>query len=187
MKLHRCLSAALSALALAAAGPALAFPPQGAGAKPCAVCHKLTPAEAEAALKGLVDKVLEVRPSEVAGLWDVDVEKQGRKIPVYLHFSKKYVIAGNVIRLDTTEDLTREREVDLNRVDFASIPLDDAVVIGNPKAARKVVVFDDPECPYCVKLHPEMKKVVEQRKDVAFFIKMLPLKIHPTARKKAEA
>jgi len=32
-----------------------------------------------------------------------------------------------------------------------------------------------------------MKKVIEKRKDIAFYIKMLPLKIHPNAYEKAKA
>jgi len=32
-----------------------------------------------------------------------------------------------------------------------------------------------------------MKKVIEERKDIAFYIKMFPLKIHPAAYEKAKA
>ena len=32
-----------------------------------------------------------------------------------------------------------------------------------------------------------MKKVIEKRKDIAFYIKMFPLKIHPKAYEKAKA
>jgi len=32
-----------------------------------------------------------------------------------------------------------------------------------------------------------MKKVIEERKDIAFYIKMFPLKIHPEAYEKAKA
>ena len=32
-----------------------------------------------------------------------------------------------------------------------------------------------------------MKKIIEERKDVAFYIKMLPLKIHPGAYEKSKA
>ena len=32
-----------------------------------------------------------------------------------------------------------------------------------------------------------MKKIVEERKDIAFYIKMFPLKIHPQAYEKAKA
>jgi thiol:disulfide interchange protein DsbC len=32
-----------------------------------------------------------------------------------------------------------------------------------------------------------MKKIIEERKDIAFFIKMFPLKMHPQAYEKAKA
>ncbi|RMG84094.1 MAG: DsbC family protein [Candidatus Dadabacteria bacterium] len=147
----------------------------------------MTQKEAEAALGKLVDKVLGVREAVVPGMWEVDVEKRGQKLPVFLDYSKRYVITGDVIDLEQMTSVTRERFIELNRIDPSVIPLEDAVVIGDPKAPNRIVVFDDPECPFCKKLHPEMKKVVQKRQDVAFFIKMLPLKIHPNARKKAQA
>jgi len=128
-----------------------------------------------------------VDQAEVPGLFAVDVEKQGRKIPVYLDYSKRYLLTGDVIDLQTMQSLVRDRMIELNRIDPSIVPVDDAIVIGDPQAPVRVVVFDDPECPYCKKIHPEMKKVVEQRKDVAFFVKMLPLKIHPDARRKAKS
>ncbi len=178
--------AACLALA-AAASPAAAFPAAKNNPGQCTECHKLTPAEAQEVLKTLVDSVVAVRPSEVPGLWAVDVEKQGRKLPVFLDFSGRYLVTGDVIDLQSMESLTRERMVDLNRVDASRIPLDDAIVIGDPKAPVKIVVFDDPECPFCKKIHPEMEQAAAKRKDVAFFIKMLPLKMHPDAARKAKA
>jgi thiol:disulfide interchange protein DsbC len=184
-----CLAAGLSALS---STPAMPFAPEGRADGDCVDCHSLTQDEARERLKrlisaGQVDRVVEVRTSGVPGLYEVAIEKQKRKYPLYLDFSKRYLIVGNVIELETMENLAKEREIDLNRVDPSVIPLNDAVVIGDPEAETKIVVFDDPECPYCVKLHPEMKATVEKRKDVAFFIKMLPLKIHPSARDKAKA
>jgi thiol:disulfide interchange protein DsbC len=172
---------------LFAAGPGAASMSPGCADKPCGTCHSLGKAEAESLLSGLVDRVLAVREGSVPGFFELDLEKAGRKIPVYLHYSKRYLVTGDVVDLKTKESLTKDRFIDLNRVDTAGIPLDDAIVIGNPRAAVKVVVFDDPECPFCQKIHPEMQRAVELRPDVAFFIKMLPLKIHPNARKKAEA
>ncbi|WP_461393664.1 DsbC family protein [Deferrisoma sp.] len=166
---------------------ALAFMTDGCGSGKCSDCHTLTQKEAEAALGKLVDKVLGVREAAVPGMWEVDVEKRGQKLPVFLDYSKRFVITGDVIDLEKMTSVTRERYIDLNRIDPSVIPLEDAVVIGDPEAPTRIVVFDDPECPFCKKLHPEMKKVVQKRPDVAFFIKMLPLKIHPNARKKAQA
>ena len=175
------------ALSLAAAGPALGFAGTGSGNKPCTECHKLTQDEAKGILKNLVEKVLSVEASEVQGLWVIDVESRGRKGPLYLDFSKKYLVSGNVIRLETMENLTQTRMTDLNRVDVSKIPLGDAVVIGKSSAKHKIVVFDDPECPYCQKLQTEMNLVVSKRDDVAFYIKMFPLASHPTAFEKAKA
>jgi thiol:disulfide interchange protein DsbC len=44
-----------------------------------------------------------------------------------------------------------------------------------------VIVFTDPECPYCKKLHIEMIEVVKADPNIAFLIKLMPLKMHPNA------
>jgi thiol:disulfide interchange protein DsbC len=49
------------------------------------------------------------------------------------------------------------------------------------------VVFTDPDCPYCRKLHEEMKQVLAKRKDVAFYIFLFPLEMHKDAYKKVQA
>jgi len=160
----------------------------GCGAGACKDCHSLTPEEAGTLLEGLVDRVRAVRFSEVGGLWEIDAEKGGSHFPLYIDYSKQFVLSGRVIRISTREDMTRRRVMEMNTVDRSKIPLEDALVLGSPSASRKVIVFDDPECPYCIKLHAEMKKVVEKNPDVAFYIKMFPLvKIHPKSYDKARA
>ncbi|MDW7709719.1 MAG: DsbC family protein [Deferrisomatales bacterium] len=166
---------------------ALAFPETQGSSRKCTDCHNLTTQEAAELLRPLVDAVLDVRPSRLPGFWDVDVERQGQKLPVSLDYGRRFLVTGDVIDLQTMESVTRERMVDLHRVDVSRIPLDDAIVIGDPKAPVKIVVFDDPECPFCQKIHPEMKKAAAQRPEVAFFIKMFPLKMHPDAARKARS
>jgi thiol:disulfide interchange protein DsbC len=58
--------------------------------------------------------------------------------------------------------------------------------MGDPAAAKKLVVFTDPECPYCSKLHAELKKLVAVNRDVAVYLKLFPLKSHPNAYAKAQ-
>ncbi|MEW6488636.1 MAG: DsbC family protein [Thermodesulfobacteriota bacterium] len=173
-------------LALAAAGSAQAFPKESGAAGDCSACHTLGREEAETLLKGLPLKVLGVEPSEVPGQWEVDVESgQGQKGPVYVDFSKKYLFSGNLLNLVTKENLTQRRMIELNRVDFAKIPLNDAIVIGDPAAPNKVAVFTDPDCPYCRKLHPVLAETAEKRKDVAFYVKIYS--INPKSYDKAKA
>ena len=165
---------------------AMAFQEAGCGAGDCRDCHSVSRDEVARLLKGKVTEVLDVKRSEVPGLWDVEAVYNGQKLPFYIDFSKKYLISGNVIRLKNNENVTQENFVKMNKVDRAKISLDDAIILGDAGAENKIIVFDDPECSYCSKLHPEMKSVVAQRPDIAFFIKMFPLAMHPHAKSKAQ-
>ena len=153
----------------------------GCGAGTCNDCHSITKEETALLLGTMVDKVNSVEFSEIPGMWVAEVEKGDRKLPVYIDFSKKYLVSGNVIRLDDKENLTKKRSARMNKVDVSTIPLDDALLVGKPTAKNKVVVFTDPECPYCKKLHEELKEVVRIDPNIAFLIKLFPLKMHPNA------
>ncbi|MBI5639847.1 MAG: DsbC family protein [Nitrospirae bacterium] len=154
----------------------------------CSKCHTLTKDEAATLLKDIIPngKILDVRMTQLKALWEVDVETQGRKMPVYVDFSKKYLVSGTLIDIKGKKNLTEERLSEINRVDASKIPLKDALVMGSKDARDKVIVFTDPDCPYCAKLHDEIKKVIMERKDIAFFIKMFPLPSHKGAFEKSK-
>ena len=72
---------------------------------------------------------------------------------------------------------------DLNRIDFAALPLDKAIkeVRGNGK--RQVAVFSDPDCPYCKRLEVEFAQMT----DITIYNFMMPIpSLHPRAQNKAE-
>lgn len=158
-----------------------AFPKDSCGEQRCVDCHTLTMEEAKYLLGKQADQVLNVEPSEVQAMWVVEVEKKGKRFPVYVDFTKSFVMRGEILRLKDGENITTQRIASLNRVDVAAIPLADALILGKPKALKKVIVFTDPQCSYCKKLHAEMKKVVALDPSIAFYIKMMPLNIHPEA------
>ncbi|MHB1011718.1 MAG: DsbC family protein [Desulfobacteria bacterium] len=167
----------LAALLLLFAVPA-AYPAMGEGCATgaCTDCHNLTRDEAVKILGTTVDNVLSVGPSPVNGLWEVDVEKAGKRLPLYINFSKEYVIAGQILRIRTKENLTGGRIASLNRIDVSQIPLSGAIVVGKKDAMRRIIVFDDPNCPHCAKLHAIAKGIVRTNPDVAFFVKPFPRK-----------
>jgi thiol:disulfide interchange protein DsbC len=154
----------------------------------CAKCHTLKKEEAAALLKEIAPnvKVLDVRMTPLKSMWEIDIESNGRKGPVYLDFTKRYLISGQIVDIKAKRNITKETEEDLNRVNVSQIPLGDALVMGDRNAKKKVIVFTDPECPFCAKIHQELKKVVAERKDIAFFIKMFPLPIHKDAAEKSK-
>jgi thiol:disulfide interchange protein DsbC len=113
----------------------------------CEKCHTLTPEEARNLLKKLIPdiKLLEVRPAPARGLWEVSLKTRGRKGIAYIDYAKENVIVGQIWRIKTRKNLTQQRLFEITRVDFSRIPLDDAIVMGDPDALHKIVVFDDPD------------------------------------------
>jgi XTP/dITP diphosphohydrolase len=112
----------------------------------CKTCHKLTVSEAQQILSGGPDlKVTNVLDSPLKGLWEVNFESQGRKGLVYIDYSKKFIIAGNIFSSSSKQNLTQERLSFLNRVDPSKIDIKDALVLGKKGAKYKVIVFDDPD------------------------------------------
>jgi len=154
--------------------PAGAFQKDGGAAKDCAECHKLTKEEAGKTLGRIVENVVGVAPGPFPGVWEVDVARDGKTYPIYLDYSRRYLFSGEFIRLGDMANLTGLRYQDLNRVDVSSIPVRDAIRVGSPSAKKTVIVLSDPTCPYCVKLHGEMKKAVAKDADVAFLVMPYP-------------
>ena len=136
----------------------------------------LTKAEATKALQGIQGEVLSVTPAEVPGLYQVAMKMKGRVVPIYLDASGSYLFTGNIIRLKDRKNLTEAHYQQLNPVDISSIPLDDGLTLGNPDAAQQILVFTDPHCPYCTKLHKVLHEAVKENPDLAFHTKLIPLK-----------
>lgn len=155
----------------------------------CQKCHSITDEEAAEIVKSVNPEIeiIETKFSEVRGLWQVTIKARGKRGIAYIDFSKKHIITGSIINIDTKINITNKELYNLTKIDVSQIPLEDALFLGKRTARFKAIVFDDPECPYCRKLHRELWKVVEENEEVAFYIKLLPLKIHPASYKKAKA
>jgi len=87
-------------------------------------------------------------------------------------FSKdgKYIIAGVLFDRKTGENLTAEREKEINKIDINKIPLKDALHIKFGKGGRKLILVADPECPYCRMAFNYLKN-----KNVDLYIFFMPL------------
>ncbi|MEA3543873.1 MAG: DsbC family protein, partial [Thermodesulfobacteriota bacterium] len=63
-----------------------------------------------------------------------------------------------------------------NPVDISNIPLDEGLTLGNPDAPQQILVFTDPHCPYCSKLHKVLHEAVKANPKLVFHTKLIPLK-----------
>lgn len=63
-----------------------------------------------------------------------------------------------------------------------------ARLYGNPTAARTIVEFSDLECPFCARLHPTLKQIVDESGGtINWEYRHLPLPMHKNARAAAIA
>ncbi len=121
-----------------------------------------------------------VRQAPIAGLYELQV---GRNI-FYSDADGSHLISGGqIFDTATKHNLTRDRLEEINRMDWSTLPLDKAVVSGDPKGKLKLAIFTDPECPYCRKFEHELASV----KGVKVYSFLFPLSFHKHAKRWATA
>ncbi len=150
-----------------------------------------TPDQVRAAFKSKFPQheVSSVQPAQVAGLFEVVVKmkQQGRAqySVVYTDATVDHLITGDLIDTKTRTSVTEERLAELNKVtvDWAKLPLDKAIKEVRGKGERKLVVFSDPDCPFCKKLERES---LSQLDNVTVYTFLYPLaQLHPDAPRKS--
>jgi thiol:disulfide interchange protein DsbC len=135
-------------------------------------------------------KIVNIQLSPIKGLWEISVDDNGIKGLFYVDFSKKHLLPGPIIEIKSGSNITLEHLGKLReskKVDFSRIPLTTPLVMGNRLAPQKVAVFTDPDCSFCKTLHQEMEKVVQERKDIAFYLILFPLPLHKDAYWKSKS
>ncbi len=149
-------------------------------------CPPLEKKEAEAIVKKIIPdgNAVDVKESPVKGVWQIDVEKGGQRGSIYLDCSRKYLI--QLIEFDTYLKQIQAQQTP-QKADLSKIPLNNAITVGAKTAAKKVIVFSDPDCPYCRKLHDIIKQIIAKRPDIAFVEILYPLPMHKDAPKKVQA
>lgn len=135
-------------------------------------------------LRGIQGEVVSAQASEIPGFYLIGMKSGERIIPLYLDQSGAFLISGNVINLKQRKNLTEKHQRAMNPVALDQIPLDDALLLGKADAATQVIVFTDPHCPFCSKLHQVMIEAVKDNPELAFQIKLLALK--PSSRSLAK-
>jgi thiol:disulfide interchange protein DsbC len=135
----------LSLAVLFGNGKSYAFPK--GEEKDCIKCHTLNADQAKEILKGFAPdvKILDLKQSPLIGMWEIAIESGAKKNIVYLDYSKKMMIIGNLIDAKTKVNYYKESFDNLNKIDVSQIPLTNALVMGDKDAKHKIIVFDDPE------------------------------------------
>jgi thiol:disulfide interchange protein DsbC len=132
----------------------------------------LTNEEASPILKEFIKtefRILEIRETPLEGLWEVVTEIGQERVIIYIHKSLRYVLQGRILDRQVKKDITLERLKEFRKVNTSSLPLENAIPMGQGK--RRLYVFTDPRCHFCLQLHEELKLV----KDLQTFFFLYPL------------
>ena len=122
-----------------------------------------------------------IGPGPVPGLFEVVVN--GINV-MYTDEKGEIAFFGNVVNLQTKDNLTKKRSEELAFVDFSKLPLKKAITKVKGDGTRKLVVFSDPDCPYCKQLEKELAFL----DNVTIYTMLYPItELHPDARTKSEA
>ena len=121
-----------------------------------------------------------VNPTSWPGVYEV---LMGTNI-AYVDESGQYFLFGHLYDMKAQRDVTAERKESLAQIDFASLPLSDAIKEVRGNGARVLAIFSDPDCPYCKRLESDLRPLT----DVTLYTFLMPIaSLHPSARDKAVA
>ncbi len=112
-------------------------------------------------------KIDEVSKTPIPGLFEL---RAGTDV-FYSDASGDTLIEGQMIDTRTRANLTEARLAKLSAIDFASLPLADAMVFKQGNGTRKLAVFADPNCGYCKKFERDLQAV----KDVTVYTFLMPI------------
>lgn len=124
--------------------------------------------------------VLDVRPSHIPGLFELFLGDQ----IVYSDATGKYLLIGPMVDTETKENLTNTSMDERGRIDFKTLPLNEAIKVVKGNGSRVFAVFSDPDCPYCQQLEKSLLSV----NDYTMYVFLFPIAaLHPQAPMKAHA
>ena len=126
--------------------------------------------------------VQSVTATPLAGIYELVLGEQGSYQVVYTDAQVGYLFTGDMIDLKSKQSLTETRMSELNRVDVKQLPLRNALREVRGNGQRQLIVFSDPDCPYCKQLEKELTKV----NNVTVYTFLYPLAgLHPNAERKS--
>lgn len=127
-------------------------------------------------------KIESVIKTPYGGLYEVFM---GGQI-IYTDEKLTFLIAeGRLVDPKTKKDVTGDRLEELTKIDFNSLPLEQAIKVVKGNGSRKLVVFSDVDCPYCKRLEQnELSNIT----DVTVYTFLYPLvQLHPDSPEKSKA
>lgn len=102
---------------------------------------------------------------------------------IYGNLNSNYITAGHMFNVNTQSDITDYlQKLTAPKVDISQINVSDAL-ISNASANinKKLIIFIDPDCPYCRQLEAKIEQNGINKKANIYYM-LMPLSMHPNAK-----
>lgn len=121
-----------------------------------------------------------VSKSPVPGLVEAVVGGQ----VLYLTEDGRYLLGGPLFDVKADRNLTEARLEQVNAIPFDSLTLDWAIKRVKGNGARRIAIFEDPDCPYCRVLEQTLMSI----DNLTVYVFLFPIdQLHPEAAAKSLA
>jgi protein-disulfide isomerase len=113
-------------------------------------------------------------------LIDAKIGKRTQTFPEILLVNEKdKLVTMSLLDMDSGDDIAKNLKPKLSESYYDKKHL----ILGNPDAPNKVVVFSDPQCPFCKEYMPKIIKDVKANPDklALYYYHMPLLRIHPAS------
>ena len=121
-----------------------------------------------------------ITKTPVPGVLEAAIEGQ----VYYITEDGRYILGGPLLDAKANRNLTEVRLEQINAIPFNSLPLDWAIKRVKGTGARRIAIFEDPDCPYCKTL----EQTLEGIDNLTVYVFLYPIdQIHPDAVAKSKA
>ena len=98
-------------------------------------------------------KIESVKQLDNTGLYEAVINGE----VIYFSEDARYVFQGDVVSLETRQNVTETKRVSLRKVALSGLNEKDLIIYEPKKTLHTLTVFTDIDCGYCRKLHQQMK------------------------------
>ncbi|QYF94629.1 DsbC family protein [Massilia sp. PAMC28688] len=102
-------------------------------------------------------KIESVKATPYAGLYEV---RAGGDI-IYTDKKGEFIFVGQVYNARTSENLTKARLDEINKINFADLPTQHALKMVKGNGKRVIAIFEDPNCGYCKQFRKTTLKEID--------------------------
>jgi thiol:disulfide interchange protein DsbC len=111
---------------------------------------------AEPSVEATIKKMLEPRLGDGAKIESVTATPYGGLYEVraggdiiYTDKKGEYIIVGQIYNAKTSQNITKERLDEINKIKFSDLPTEHALKLVKGDGKRVIAIFEDPNCGYC--------------------------------------